>query len=57
MRKPKLHTVYSRLFADDVEEIRAVATAKGNPFQTELRLLVHEGVQRRRELARGKVVR
>lgn len=39
--KPKLIDLHCRLFAADVEQIKAIAADRGIPWQVELRLQVH----------------
>lgn len=49
--KNKLVVVNTRLFADDVQQLRRIAAERGIPYQTELRLLVRRALRgERREV-------
>lgn len=42
---PKLRTIYTRLFEDDVKEIQRIAALSALPWQIELRLLVRRALR------------
>ena len=48
---PKLQAVYTRLFADDIAEIKRIAAETALPWQIELRQLVRRALRgERREV-------